>query len=420
MELIIEDIRSFVGKHTIPIKPLTLLTGENSSGKSTLLASLAVVSDPYSFPLNPRFNDPPYSLGNYDTIATFKGGRYSRAKSFSVGYKQAGKKSGEQVAHYVSNQGLLELSSVVAKQDNNEAVLKFFSKESEPCIEIRAVHEGEPYGPTTVPYDPIARLNRLGSLIYFGLFSLLQKENKQRNAKDTKIIRQLLSMFDQDVQKALSIAPIRIKPRRTYDEITEDFSPEGEHIPFVLSNLLDQESTRATVERFGVESGLYTKLDVKRLGKQLSDPTQVMVTGSSRAVNLIDVGYGVSQVLPVIVQSILATPQTLLLVQQPEVHLHPRAQAALGSLFADLVVKGGKQFVVETHSDYIIDRVRMEVAKGTIRAEDVGILYLEKCGFETSVHQLELSENGDILNAPPSYRAFFLQEELNLFNRAER
>ena len=86
----------------------------------------------------------------------------------------------------------------------------------------------------------------------------------------------------------------------------------------------------------------------------------------------------------------------------------------------DIQQKCDKQFVVETHSDYIIDRVRMEIARGTIPAEDVGILYLEKCDFETRVHSLELSQTGDILNAPPSYRAFFLQEELNLLYRAGR
>ena len=89
LELVIENVRSFVNQHTVPVAPLTLLTGENSSGKSTFLASFAAVNDPFGFPFRPRFNEPPYSMGNYDTIATYKGGRYGRATSFSLGYKQA-------------------------------------------------------------------------------------------------------------------------------------------------------------------------------------------------------------------------------------------------------------------------------------------------------------------------------------------
>ena len=215
----------------------------------------------------------------------------------------------------------------------------------------------------------------------------------------------------------VSIAPIRTKPKRTYDQINEEFTPEGEHIPFVLSEVLDNPETCEAFERFGIQSGLYKKITVKRLGESVGSPVQVMVTNEGRANNLLDVGYGVSQALPVIVESLLARPQSLLLVQQPEVHLHPRAQAALGSLFVDLHKTQRKNFVIETHSDYIIDRMRQEVAKGEIKAADVGILYFEKHGNETQVYSLSLDKNGNILNAPPSYREFFMQEELNLLSR---
>ena len=428
MELIIENVRSFVNRHTIPVKPLTLLTGENSSGKSTFLASFATVNDPIGFPFRPRFNEPPYSLGNFDTIATYKGGRYGRATFFSLGYKRTQRVergASELVATYVSNQGLIELSSIVAKNKDSEGLINFIQKEGESLVEISFRREGKSYGPITSPFDDEFRANLPrgdAEFFVFYLFStLLHRERIKKSDREEQVLKGLFSLFQiLGQQRTLSVAPIRTKPRRTYDEITEEFSPEGEHIPFVLSHLLADSKSKEAIERFGTESGLYTHLDVKRLGKQLSDPTQVLVTSSSRPANLIDVGYGVSQVLPVIVQSIMATRQNLLLLQQPEVHLHPRAQAALGSLFVNLVVHGNKQFVIETHSDYIIDRVRMEVGKGNIPAKDVSILYLEKSGFETNVYPIALSESGDICNAPPSYRAFFLQEELNLFRRGER
>ena len=87
MELILENVRCFAGKHIIPIKRLTILLGENSSGKSTLLAALSAICDPVGFPMQPNFNEPPYSLGGFDTIATYKGGRYGRASLFSLGHR---------------------------------------------------------------------------------------------------------------------------------------------------------------------------------------------------------------------------------------------------------------------------------------------------------------------------------------------
>jgi len=125
----------------------------------------------------------------------------------------------------------------------------------------------------------------------------------------------------------------------------------------------------------------------------------------------------VSQSLPIIVESVLAAPSTRLLVQQPEVHLHPKAQAALGTFLVDMVRDGKRQFVVETHSDYILDRIRQEVAEGKLPAESVVFIFLDKPHIETNIFHLHLDKSGNILNAPASYRRFFLEEEINLLNR---
>src|SRR5215467_4481551 len=84
IELTLENVRSFSGKHVIPIRPLTLLVGENSSGKSTILAAVSTASDAAYFPFRPRFNEPPYGLGSFDTIASFKG--TASAPFFSIGF----------------------------------------------------------------------------------------------------------------------------------------------------------------------------------------------------------------------------------------------------------------------------------------------------------------------------------------------
>ena len=124
-----------------------------------------------------------------------------------------------------------------------------------------------------------------------------------------------------------------------------------------------------------------------------------------------DVGYGVSQVLPVLIELLREDHATMFLLQQPEVHLHPMAQAALGSLFCQ-VANWTRQILVETHSDYIIDRVRMDVRdkKTNLKPEDVSILYFEPDGLDVKIHSLELDEDGNIMNAPPGYGQFFMDE----------
>ncbi|MBX9599672.1 MAG: AAA family ATPase [Bryobacteraceae bacterium] len=168
--------------------------------------------------------------------------------------------------------------------------------------------------------------------------------------------------------------------------------------------------------KFGSASGLFEDIDVLRKGEQESDPFQLSVETGGQSVNLVDVGYGVSQVLPILVDTLRSGPlQWPVLLQQPEVHLHPRAQAELGTFFANRVRKGSN-FIIETHSDYLVDRVRMEVREKNLKADEVSILYFERGHRGARIHNLNLDDQGNIVDAPPSYREFFLREERHLLD----
>ena len=417
MELIIENIRCFAGRHTIPIKPITFLTGENSSGKSTILAALSAMND-YGYPMKPLFNEAPYNLGNYDTIATYKGGSYGRAKTFKLGYRleyASNKRASEVVATYEDRQGLVEIASLELKNDLMTAHITLKNRAKGISINVKVSSDG-------LNFEHKAELDNTGRQLlhrWLGNTSFLLAAYNNDNPGTEPLLLELDRMLDDlGTTPTISISPVRTKPKRTYDQLTEEFSPEGEHIPFVLSDVLVDANSKSILETFGQEAGLFREISVKKLGSKLSDPVQVMITNSGRPANLVDVGYGVSQALPIVVESMLVSPQRLLLLQQPEVHLHPRAQAALGTLFVDLHQSSNKQFVIETHSDYIIDRVRQEIANGHIAAGDVQILYFEKKGTSTQVFPILLDKQGNVLDAPPSYRDFFFQEEVNLLSRA--
>ncbi len=173
---------------------------------------------------------------------------------------------------------------------------------------------------------------------------------------------------------------------------------------------------KARLEEFGRDSGLFDEIAIRSFGKKDSEPFQVQVRKFSRARkgpmrNLVDVGYGVSQALPVLTELLRKDPPPVFLLQQPEVHLHPSAQAALGSLFCR-IAGSDRQLVVETHSDHLLDRVRMEIRDGTsgLGPDDVSVLFFERVGLGVRIHSLRIDETGNVLDAPDGYRRFFLEE----------
>ena len=177
---------------------------------------------------------------------------------------------------------------------------------------------------------------------------------------------------------------------------------------------------KANLEGFGSTCELFDEINVRSFGTSDGDPFQIQVRKHGGAKsrrrkgpwrNLIDVGYGVSQALPVLTELLRPDGPTMFLLQQPEVHLHPQAQAALGSLFCE-VAAGGRQLIIETHSDYIIDRVRMDVRDGTtgLKPEDVSILYFEPGERAVKIHSIRIDKAGNVLDAPKSYGDFFMDE----------
>ena len=211
------------------------------------------------------------------------------------------------------------------------------------------------------------------------------------------------------------VAPLRSKPKRTYDPVRETASPDGEHIPMLMMRLDRNDKSgwnllHDEMVDFGKESGLFSDIKVRSHGRQMSDPFQLQVkVRSGSYANIVDVGYGVSQSLPIVVD-VRSERQCVFLLQQPEVHLHPRAQAGLAELFVESFRQSRNRFMIETHSDYIVDRIRILVRRQVIRPADVSILYFEPRGNSVKIHNIRVDRYGNINGAPDGYRDFFLTE----------
>jgi len=131
---------------------------------------------------------------------------------------------------------------------------------------------------------------------------------------------------------------------------------------------------------------------------------KVQTASGSSLHDLTNVGVGVSQVLPIVVMALLAPKSSLIVLEQPELHLHPKVQARLADFFIALSVDG-KQTLSETHSEYLIDRLRLRVALSENDAllDSINIMFSQKNQIGTNLTAIELSEYGSVIEWPEDF-----------------
>lgn len=179
--------------------------------------------------------------------------------------------------------------------------------------------------------------------------------------------------------------------------LTVEFRPPGGKA-IVRSRLLD--AVRLWLEHFGMAEGVQT-IDEGKLGHRLL----IRPTGIRSHVDLTNVGVGVSQVLPIVVMALVSQPGTVLLFEQPELHLHPAVQSQLADFFI-AVVRSGRQCVVETHSEYLINRLRLRIAEAEAAEELQNLVivhFVERNGAASEFRPVFINEYGAIPGWPAGF-----------------
>ncbi len=139
-----------------------------------------------------------------------------------------------------------------------------------------------------------------------------------------------------------------------------------------------------------------------------SDNYQVLLKNHAAAceVNLADLGFGVSQLLPVIVQAFYAQPNSTVWLEQPEIHLHSQVQAGLADVLiaATQAKEAGQarnvQIIVESHSEHFLNRLQRRIAEGVISHTDVALYFCSRVGTQAQIESLEVDTYGEIANWP--------------------
>jgi predicted ATPase len=167
---------------------------------------------------------------------------------------------------------------------------------------------------------------------------------------------------------------------------------------------------QAVVARWLQDLGLLQSFEVRPIAAHRKEYEVTVRAGNARqGVNLPDVGFGVSQVLPVVVQCFYANPHTTIILEQPEIHLHPSVQTALADLFIEAVQSREEgadrsiQLIIESHSEHFLRRLQRRVAEQMLKPEDVALYFCRTGEQGAALSPLEVDLFGEIKNWPQDF-----------------
>lgn len=223
------------------------------------------------------------------------------------------------------------------------------------------------------------------------------------------------------IKNIIHLPGLRGNPERAYPKLAIYKVFPGRFEVYTASIIHHWQSNKETEKIQELENSLqYLGLTSKIEVKQIYDTRIEIHVGrlptakkgrSKDMVNIADVGFGVSQTLPILVALIQAKPEHTVYIEQPETHLHPKAQYQLAELFAK-AAKRGVRLIIETHSSLIIQGIQTLVAKGEFAPKDVALHWFsrDKSGA-TKIDSAELDENGAFGDWPEDFDDTFLKAD---------
>lgn len=430
IKLTLENFKTFK-KAEFKFKKITILAGANSAGKSTVMNALAALSQgehdrPFPFYFS-NFGKNVH-LGGFKDILNKNAGsikKYSIELEFSLENQINNVKGTYRYSH--QNQQTL-VDSVHVKNEKSEIkvehinkteykVTNLFSEKDKSSTNRLMKIFRQTLSELTEPEDSTKRLSEDEIK---NLFDEIQNDtfNESINISRTKdLMNSIMShrfSYDMSIsgaKRSMSefssnisyIGPIRPYPLRQYllQSYTAEVGSSGESAFQILISWAKNDSKKFNKVKNDLKS---LELASNVRSDQIKDElVEINVTpyGQKFTSNISDVGFGLSQVLPIIVANTCAKKGAVLLVNQPEVHLHPSSQALLANYFTK--ESKDKGFVIETHSEYLINRFRLLVAQNQLSSKDISIIYIGRGEEEPYISNISIDKNGSLINAPEEF-----------------
>ncbi len=386
----------------IALRPVTMLLGTNSSGKSSLIQSLLLLKQTVQSPdrtvhlnLGGDETNDLFNFGSFEDV--LKQGTES-PRHFSITFDF------EDTAVATLPTG--RFSAVYGQTSAGAVTVQSLSLQS-GARAFRAIRREKGAFSIQVDHEQLGR----GKSRHFSpersialpaeAIALLGVDGQLAEDLSLAIRRQLVGIS--------YLGPIRREPERDY--VWNKSSPgeiggDGRRaVDVLLASAVKRSGERreilAGVSAWLNRMRLADRLEVRQLGR--STRFEVVVHRDGVVANMRDVGFGVSQVLPVLVIAQFAPAGSTILLEEPEIHLHPLAQSVLAELFVEVSRERGVQFIVETHSEHLFRRMQTLIARREVTARQVAMHFVERTGADATLRELEVDEFGAVRNWPLNF-----------------
>lgn len=420
--LSLENFKSFKTLDNLRIKPLTILLGRNSCGKSSIIQSLLLLKQTIS-----EENDSDLNVeGKYLKFSNLKDISYGvpKVNQAFIGYK-IGVGNGIDFANIN-----IEFKNKKNEESYVPTLNKFIYYNDKVNIDFMNINKNSLSNNMKDILLSIKKEKKFKDIQSNG-----KLETNFKNFMPNNVNLQghkgfafpmfiafeniLIDVFNQDLKKIKYLSPIRANPERIYIHYSNnalDISENGGNSAHVLWSKKN-ETVEFDGKKIKLLDALHKSLEILGLGQEItSEKISEMVfqiglkiRNSNSAVSLADVGFGYSQVLPVILLGLLNNDDNLLLIEQPEIHLHPSSASKLADLFLTFI-KDKKKFIIETHSPELINKLRLRVIENPSLKEFINIVFIDQDENGTQIKQFEIDETGMF----PEWPKGFLDESENI------
>ncbi len=237
--------------------------------------------------------------------------------------------------------------------------------------------------------------------------------------QNASFLAELQLEFEEMLKNLYYLGPLRNVPLRHYTWTGSDPSDMGRRGERVVDAILasrvkgpyispGHKKKRITLERrvaqWLKDLKLIHSFRVEAIAEG-SNLYQVLVQKSPNAAEVLitDVGFGVSQVMPVLVLCYYVPEGSTILLEQPEIHLHPSVQSGLADVFIDVMKNRGVQIILESHSEHLLRRIQLRMAEASIRPEDTSLYFCESKRDGSVMEELDIDLFGNISNWPKDF-----------------
>lgn len=438
----VQNFKAWKGSHQIELAPLSLFLGTNSAGKTSLLQVLLLLKQTAESPdrrqhLNLGQNNPGdvLDLGSPRDIIS----DHSVKRELAFGLRFADSR------HQLSKRPSIEYAvSYFEPTDGGDPVVKsltyfdgswtfkaerqtmggyLLTKTTEPIWVnpdgLRVAGQGEPGGRWATPQEnaewtlphetiPASRSYEPERSVAFSAEAVAALGREGAKVQDIAL------QMGQALKEIVYLGPLREAPKRGYQWKQKSPSNIGTKGEYAIQAILSSANDRTRRSESGGRGWLVEQVCRWLQTMEVADNLSLEQHGSSvhyevlvhqgriRA-NLIDVGFGVSQVLPVVTLAYFVPEGSTVIVEQPEIHLHPLAQTALADLFVEVSRTRHVQFLVETHSEHLFRRLQTLIAEEKFSPDNCKLYFVKKERGVAELQRLDVDNFGRIENWPDKF-----------------